>query len=259
MNRAGNRISHDFTGKTVLVTGASAGCGLGLARGFARHGASLVMVARDKQKLEEAALRIAQDGGDVRYFTCDVTDEKAIGEVIAALSRLDVLVNNAGTNIPEPFLDVSIANLRTLLRLNLRATYVVTRQAIAKMRESEDRPTTGGAIINISSQMGHIGSPERAAYCTSKHGIEGLTKALAIELAPENIRVNSVAPTFVDTPLIRQIVDTPEKKQALFDRIPLGRLATEEDVANAALYLASAEAGMVTGMSLRVDGGWCAF
>lgn len=246
-------------GKTVLVTGASAGCGLGIARAFANAGAYVVMLARDPQKLEQATTRIRADGGLVHGHACDVTDAAAIADAVGQLPRLDVLVNNAGTNHPEPFLDVKADSLRAMLGLNLRATYQTTQLAVAKMRERRDLLESGGVIVNITSQMGHIGSPDRTGYCTTKHGLEGLTKALAIELAPENIRVNSVAPTFVDTPLIRKIVDTAEKKAALFDRIPLGRLATVEEVAAATVYLASDEAAIVTGTSLKVDGGWCAW
>jgi NAD(P)-dependent dehydrogenase (short-subunit alcohol dehydrogenase family) len=252
------RDDYCFEGKVVLVTGASAGCGFGIARAFARHRARVILVARGVEALETAASDIRAQGGDVGIASCDVTDLESVRREISALPRLDILINNAGTNIPEPFLEVSQTHLRTLTRLNLRASFLVAQVAIDKMRARDDLAREGGAIINISSQMGHIGAPERVVYCMTKHGLEGLTKALAIELAPENIRINSVAPTFVDTPLIRRIVNTDDKRSALTSRIPMGRMASADDVASAALYLASPAAGMVTGASLLVDGGWCA-
>ena len=252
------RDDYCFAGKVVLVTGASAGCGLAIAQAFARHKSRVILVARAAEALESAASGIRAEGGDVGIVSCDVTDPASLRREIGALPRLDVLVNNAGTNIPEPFLDVSPPHLRALTRLNLRAAFLVAQVAIDKMRARGDLAREGGVIVNITSQMGHIGAPERVVYCMTKHGLEGLTKALAIELAPENIRVNSVAPTFVDTPLIRRIVNTDDKRSALTLRIPMGRMASVEDVASAALYLASPTAGMVTGTSLLVDGGWCA-
>jgi NAD(P)-dependent dehydrogenase (short-subunit alcohol dehydrogenase family) len=252
------RDDYRFDGKVVLVTGASAGCGLAIAQAFARHKARVILLARAAAALESAASDIRAQGGDVGVASCDVTDPISVRREITALPRLDVLINNAGTNIPEPFLEVSVAHLQALTRLNLRAAFLVAQAAINKMRARDDLAREGGAIINISSQMGHIGAPERVVYCMTKHGLEGLTKALAIELAPENIRVNSVAPTFVDTPLIRRIVNTDDKRSALTSRIPMGRMASADDVASAALYLASPAAGMVTGASLLVDGGWCA-
>jgi NAD(P)-dependent dehydrogenase (short-subunit alcohol dehydrogenase family) len=252
------RDGYRFDGKVVLVTGASAGCGLAIAKAFARGHARVLLVARDRAALESVAAEMRTEGADVGTIGCDVTDTGAIRRAIHALSRLDVLINNAGTNIPEVFLRVSADQLRTLTRLNLRAAFLVAQAAISKMREREDLAREGGAVINISSQMGHIGAPERVAYCMTKHGLEGLTKALAVELAPDNIRVNSVAPTFVDTPLIRRILNTPEKVAALMPRIPMGRMASVEDVASAAVYLASPAASMVTGASILVDGGWCA-
>jgi NAD(P)-dependent dehydrogenase (short-subunit alcohol dehydrogenase family) len=250
--------SYRFDGRTVLVTGASAGCGLAIAQAFARAQARVILLARDAGALDSAAAQMTTDGGDVGIISCDVTDTAAIRLAIDALPRLDILINNAGTNIPEPFLQVSKDHLRSLTRLNMRAAFLVTQACISKMRTRHDLARIGAAIVNVTSQMGHIGAPERVSYCMTKHGLEGLTKALAVELAPCNIRVNSIAPTFVDTPLIRRILNTPEKVAAVMPRIPMGRMATVEDVAAAAVYLASPAAGMVTGTSLLVDGGWCA-
>jgi NAD(P)-dependent dehydrogenase (short-subunit alcohol dehydrogenase family) len=178
--------------------------------------------------------------------------------VIGDLPRLDVLVNNAGTNIPEPMLEVTEAHLDALLTLNVRALFLTSQAAVAKMIEREDRAAIGGAVVQVSSQMGHVDSPDRTVYCMTKHAVEGLTKAMAVELAPRGIRVNSVCPTFTDTPLVRRIVETPEKQDYLFSRIPLGRLASVDEVAAAAVFLASPAAAMITGTHLLVDGGWTA-
>ena len=245
-------------GRTALVTGASAGTGLAIATTFARAGALVVMLARTREALDQAAAGIRLIGGRVRVFDCDITDSAAVRSVIHGLPVLDIVVNNAGTNVPQPFVEVSAANLDLLIDLNMRATFVVSQAAVKKMLMHPQRSELGGSIINISSQMGHVGSPNRTVYCMTKHGLEGLTKAMAIELAACNIRVNSLAPTFVDTPLIRRIVDTPAKRDYLVSRIPMGRMATEHEIAAAALYLASAASSMVTGTSLRVDGGWTA-
>ena len=155
-------------------------------------------------------------------------------------------------------IEVSDEHLDHLLNLNIRSCFIAAQAAVKKMLQDPDRAKKGGSVIHISSQMGHIGSPNRTVYCATKHAIEGLTKAMAIELAEQNIRVNSVAPTFVDTPLVRQVVNTDEKRAFLFSKIPLGHLAETEDIAAAVAYLASPAARMVTGTCLKVDGGWTA-
>jgi NAD(P)-dependent dehydrogenase (short-subunit alcohol dehydrogenase family) len=245
-------------GRTALVTGAGAGIGAAIAECFAEAGAAVILVGRRPEGLEEVANRIEAAGGSAERAPCDVCDSGGIRRLIGGLPRLDILVNNAGTNFPEPILEVSDAHLDAMLNLNVRAAFVCAQAAIAKMLELDERRTIGGAIVNISSQMGHVGSPERSVYCMTKHAVEGMTKAMAVELAPSNIRVNSVGPTFTDTPLVRRIVSTPEKQNYLFSRIPMGRMAEVGDVAAAALYLASPAAGMVTGTHLLVDGGWTA-
>ena len=245
-------------GQVALVTGAGRGIGAAIAQCYAASGAEVVLVARTKSELDAVAALIAESGGTAIVRVCDVTDSAAVRQLIGGLSRLDIVVNNAGTNIPEPFLDVSDEHLDALIDLNTRAVFVVAQAAVAKMRQSSDQQVQRGVVINISSQMGHIGSPNRTVYCMTKHAVEGLTKAMAIELAPEGIRVNSIGPTFVDTPLVRKIVNTPEKLEFLVSKIPLGHMASVTDIAAAAVYLASPAAAMVTGTCLLVDGGWTA-
>jgi NAD(P)-dependent dehydrogenase (short-subunit alcohol dehydrogenase family) len=250
--------SFRLDGRTALVTGASAGLGAGIAEAFAQCGAEVVLMARSRDALEAVAARIADRGGRCRIAPCDVTDTASLRPVIAAMPGLDVLVNNAGTNFPEPIVEVSDEHLDTMLALNVRSVYLAAQAAVRKMLEDPGRRQRGGAIINMSSQMGHVGSPTRTVYCMTKHAVEGFTKALAVELATTGIRVNSIAPTFVDTPLVRRLVNTPEKRDFVMNRIPMGTLATIGDIAAAAVYLASPAAAMVTGTSLVVDGGWTA-
>jgi NAD(P)-dependent dehydrogenase (short-subunit alcohol dehydrogenase family) len=244
--------------KTALVTGAGKGLGAAIAEGFAACGAEVILLGRTRSHLDEVSRTIGAIGGRSRVITCDVTDDKELRKAITALPTLDILVNNAGTNYPEPFVDVSDEHLDTMLDLNVRACFVVAQAAVKKMLEDKQRAGKGGCVINMSSQMGHVGSPNRTVYCMTKHALEGLTKAMAVELAPQNIRVNSIGPTFTDTPLMRKVVDTPEKREFIMSRIPMGKLATLGDIAAAAVYLASPAAAMITGTHLVVDGGWTA-
>lgn len=245
--------SFRLDGKSALVTGAGTGLGAAIAIGLAQSGAEVTLIGRTQATLEETANVIAKQGGRANVVVADVTDSAMIREVIAAISKLDALINNAGTNFPEPFVDVSDEHLNAMLDLNVRAAFVVAQAAARKMIALK----TDGAIINISSQMGHVGSANRTVYCMTKHALEGLTKAMAVELAPR-IRVNSIGPTFSDTPMVRRIVDTPEKRDWVMSKIPMGRLVKTEEIAAAAVFLASPAAGMITGTHLIVDGGWTA-
>lgn len=248
--------SFRLDGKVALVTGAGSGLGAAIAIGLGQSGAEVLLVGRTQSSLEETSAAILKRGGRSRVMVCDVTDSAAIRQAIAALPRLDVLINNAGTNFPEPFVDVSDEHLNTMLDLNVRAAFVVAQAAACKMLEDSTR--SDAAIINLSSQMGHVGSPNRTVYCMTKHALEGLTKAMGVELAPKHIRVNSIGPTFTDTPLVRRIVDTPEKQAFVMSKIPMGKLANLEDIMAAAVFLASPAAAMITGTHLIVDGGWTA-
>ena len=185
---------------------------------------------------------------------CDVTDSRQVEEAVDFLEQVDILVNNAGTNVPEPFLEVSEDNLDRMLAVNVKGVFLVAQAAARRMVERSE----GGSIINISSQMGHVGAPRRTVYCATKHAVEGLTKAMAVELAPHKVRVNSVAPTFVETPMIKPLLEDETLREDTLSRIPLGRLGRVEDVTGAVLFLASPAAGLITGASLLVDGGWTA-
>jgi|HubBroStandDraft_6_1064221.scaffolds.fasta_scaffold120873_3 NAD(P)-dependent dehydrogenase (short-subunit alcohol dehydrogenase family) len=242
-------------GKTVLVTGAGRGIGRAVALALAAAGAELMLVSRTPSELDEVAREIAAQGGTAQPLPFDVTRSDVIRDAFAGLERLDILVNNAGLNRPQPFLEVDEPTLDLLLGLNVRAAFVVA-QAAARLMVVQG----GGVIINVSSQMGHVGSDlNRTVYVMTKHAVEGLTKAMAVELAPKGVRVVSVAPTFVQTPLTKPFFDDPETRKWILDRIPLGRGGTVEEVAQAVVFLASPAASLVTGSSLLVDGGWTAW
>ncbi len=260
MSNAPGDVSHKFRlgGRAALVTGAGRGIGRSTAVALAYAGAEVWLMARTQSDLDSAVAEITAGGGRAHALVCDVTDAAAVNRAVAALPSLDVLVNNAGTNIPEPFVKVSEANLDKVLDLNIRAMFITAQAAVKKMLESPDRKTRGGSVINITSQMGHVGAPTRTVYCLTKHAIEGFTKALAVELAPQNIRVNSIAPTFLETPMTAPMFAKPEFAKWVMERIPLGRLGQLDEVAAAVVFVASDAASLMTGTSLVIDGGWTA-
>ena len=253
-------ISHKFRleGRTVLVAGAGRGIGRSAAIALAHAGAEVWLMARTQSELDSAVSELKVAGARAHALVCDVTDSAAVKRAVAALPMLDVLVNNAGTNIPEPFVNVSEANLDKVLDLNIRAMFITAQAAVKKMLESPERKSRGGSVINITSQMGHVGAPTRTVYCLTKHALEGFTKALAVELAPQNIRVNSIAPTFLETPLTAPMFAKPEFAKWVMERIPLGRLGQLDEVAAAVVFVASDAASLMTGSSLVIDGGWTA-
>jgi NAD(P)-dependent dehydrogenase (short-subunit alcohol dehydrogenase family) len=241
-------------GRHVVVTGASRGLGVAIAVAAARAGADLTLIARDAAALAAVADVVRGHGVRATPLPVDVTDDEAVTRAFAALAPIDVLVNCAGTNRPQPIGDVTRENLDLLLTLNLRSLIVVTQQAVGNMR----RHGRGGVVVNMSSQMGHVGAVNRSIYCATKHAVEGFTKALAVELGPEGIRVVSVAPTFVRTPMTAAALDDPDTAADYLGQIPLGRFGTPEEVAAAVVFLASPAASLVTGTSLLTDGGWTA-
>ena len=238
----------DLEGQVALVTGAGRGIGRACAEGLAEAGADVIAVARSADDLESVA---AHSSGRIETWAADVTDDDFVKRV-ESVEKLDILVNNAGGNRPQAFVDVDAESLDFVIDLNVRAAFRVAQAAAKSMLAAGIE----GSIINMSSQMGHVGSPNRTVYCMTKHAVEGLTKAMAVELAPNGIRVNAVAPTFVETSMTRPMLEDPEFEAFIHDMIPLNKIATVDDVAAAVLYLATAR--MVTGHSLLVDGGWTA-
>ena len=240
----------DLSGRVALITGASRGIGAACAEAMAGAGARVIAVARTEHDLAALADRL---GSGVQTWVEDVT-ERSFRERLERLDRLDILFNNAGTNAPQPFADIPEAVLDAMIGLNVRALFLTAQSAARVML----RAGNGGSIINMSSQMGHIGAPNRTAYCMTKHAVEGLTKAMGVELAPHGIRVNSVAPTFIETPMTVPMFEDRAFKQWALECIPMGRIGQLREVVAAVMFLASSDASLMTGSSLRVDGGWTA-
>lgn len=237
----------DLTGKLALVTGASRGLGLAICRHLLEANANVIALSRSEGELGSLA---GFPSGRLEVWQQDVLDP-ATHRRIERLTTLDVLVNNAGANRPEPFVEVGDA-LDELIALNVTAVFRVAQAAARTMSRR------GGSIINMSSQMGHVGAANRTVYCMTKHAVEGLTKAMAVELAPLNVRVNAVAPTFIETPLTRPMLDDPKFRADVLASIPLGRLGDADAVARAVVFLADPANDLITGTSLKVDGGWTA-
>ncbi len=241
-------------GRRALVTGAGRGIGLAAAAALAQAGAHVVLAARTGQEITDLAEEIRGEGGSAEPLVLDVTDLDAVRDALQQADPFHILVNNAGTNRPQSFLDVTEDAYDAITTLNLRAAFFVAQGVARRMAEAAIR----GSIIHISSQMGHVGGQRRTVYCMTKHGIEGLTKAMAIDLAPLGIRVNSIGPTFIETPLTRPFFQDTAFRDDVLRRIKLGRLGQVEDLMGAIVYLASDAAALVTGTDLVVDGGWTA-
>ena len=240
----------DLSGRVALITGASRGIGEACAEAMVESGARVIAVARNEKALQSLADRL---GNSVEIWAEDVND-RSFRERVEKLDRLDILFNNAGINAPQPFVDISEDVLDEMLSLNVRAMFLAAQSAARVML----RAGNGGSIINMSSQMGHIGAQNRVPYCMTKHAVEGLTKALGVELAPQGIRVNSVAPTFIETPMTVPMFEDKAFKQWALDCIPMGRIGQLREVVAAVMFLASPDSSLMTGSSLKVDGGWTA-
>ncbi len=241
-------------GKRALVSGAGRGLGLAAAAALAEAGAAVTLVARSGGEVEAVAAALRARGDQAEALVLDVLDRAAMRAAIGAAAPFDILVNNAGTNRPAAFLDVTDADFDAIMDLNVRAAFFLA-QAVARKLVEAGRP---GSIINMSSQMGHVGGANRTVYCASKHAMEGFTKAMAIELAPLGIRVNTLCPTFIETPLTAPFFADETFKASVLSKIKLGRLGRVEDLMGAIVFLASDAAALMTGSAMMIDGGWTA-
>jgi len=246
--------SFRLDGKRALVTGGGRGIGVACAAALGQAGAHVLVAARTGAEIEAVAAAIRAEGGSAEACVMDVHDPVAAAEAIAGCGPVDILVNNAGTNRPAGFLEVTVEDYDAIMGLNLRAAFFVA-QAVAR---GQVQAGQGGSIIQMSSQMGHVGGARRTVYCASKFALEGLTKAMAIDLAPHNIRVNTICPTFIETPLTRPFFEDAAFRADVLTRIKLGRLGQVQDLMGAVVFLASDAAALMTGTSVVVDGGWTA-
>ena len=249
---------YNLKNKTALVTGAGKGLGKACAIALAEAGVNLIIISRTQKDLNNVSKIIKKFKVKCKSFACDVTNYNEIKKIINGLNRIDILVNNAGNNIPSHFTKVKTKDMEYIVKLNSIATFNLAQLCAIKMIKLKNRKKVGGSIINMSSQMGHVGGPIRSVYNMTKFGVEGLTKSMSIDLAKNNIRVNSVAPTFVVTPMTSKFFKSKKFKKEVLNNIPLGRFAELSDVASAVVFLASDAASMITGTSLLVDGGWTA-
>ena len=244
--------------KIALVTGAGKGIGKACAIALAEAGAKVIILSRTKSDLVSVSKIIKRTKGSSISFVCDVTQVEEFKNILKKISRLDILVNNAGNNRPEHFTKVKQENMEYLTNLNMKAAFNVAQLCSQKMVEAKNRKKIGGSIIHMSSQLGKVGCEGRNVYNMNKFGIEGLARGMAIELAAYNIRVNTVCPTFVETPMVKKFFKNKKFKNKMVKNIPLGRVAKESDVATAVAFLAAESSEMITGTSLIVDGGWTA-
>lgn len=241
-------------GKRALVTGASRGIGLAAATALAQAGAAVTLVARSESELREVCREISAAGGQCDYLVLNVTDSRAVTEQLAQRGPFQILVNNAGMNRPKPLIELEDEDIDAVLDLNVKAAFYVTR-VVTKGLLAAGLP---GSVINVSSQMGWVGSPRRTLYCASKHAIEGMSKALAWELGHANIRVNTVCPTFIETAMTANMLKDTAFREWVTSRIALGRVGKIEEMMGAIVFLASDASSLVTGSALMLDGGWTA-
>ena len=250
--------NYNLKNKTAVVTGAGKGLGRACAIALAEAGANLIIISRTKKDLDEVSKVIKKLRSKCRSYVCDITNYNEIKDIISKQAKIDILVNNAGNNIPEHFTKVKTKNMEYLVKINTVATFNIAQLCALKMIKSKNRKKIGGAIVNMSSQMGHVGGPIRSVYNMNKWGLEGLTKGMSLDLAKYNIRVNTVCPTFVVTPMTKKFLKNKQFKRETLNNIPLGRFAELSEIASSVVFLASDAASMITGTSLLVDGGWTA-
>ena len=250
--------SFDLKNKIALVTGAGKGIGRASAIALAEAGANLIILSRTESDLLKVEKEITKLKRKCKYHVCDLLNNNQVIDIFSKIKKLDILVNNAGTNIPSHFTKIKKKDMDYMVDLNIKAAFHIAQLASNIMLQSKNRKSIGGSIINMSSQLGKVGAPNRSTYNMTKFGIEGLTKGMAIDLASNNIRVNSICPTFVETPMVKKFFLDKSFKKKTLNNIPLGRFATESDIATAVVYLASHASSMMTGSSLVIDGGWTA-
>tara|TARA_B100000989_G_scaffold256631_1_gene205907 strand:- start:474 stop:1232 length:759 start_codon:yes stop_codon:yes gene_type:complete len=241
--------------KYALVTGAGKGLGRACSIALAEAGATVIALSRTQSDLNKLEEDIKKIKGKIIKIRCDIMNYQELKEKLNKIRVIDILINNAGTNIPEPFDKVKQKSMNYLVDLNLKAAFNVAQLVVKKMIKNKNRP---GSIINMSSQLGHVGMTGRNVYNMTKFGIEGLTKGMGVELAKKNIRVNSVSPTFVETPMVKKFFKNNKFKKFVLGKIPIGKVATESDVATTVCFLASSASSMITGTSIIIDGGWTA-
>ena len=246
--------SFRLDGRRALVTGAGRGIGLACAAALAQAGAHVTLAARSGEEITAGAEAIRAAGGQAEAVRIDVNDVASMTAALGALVPFDILLNNAGTNRPKPFTEVSEEDYDAVLGLNLRTAFFAAQIVARGMIAAGLR----GSIIHMGSQMGHVGGPRRSLYCASKWGLEGLSKAMALDLAPHGIRSNTIAPTFIETPMTRPFFEDKAFLASVLDKIKLGRLGTVEDLMGVVVFLASDASALMTGTSLVVDGGWTA-
>lgn len=246
--------SFRLDGRRAVVTGAGRGIGLALATALAQAGAAVTLVARSVHEVLAAVGSLRSAGHEAEAAPLDVTDLEAVAAFFATRAAFHVVINNAGTNRPKPMWDVTPTDYDAVMQLNVRSSYFVAQGAAKRLIGAGET----GSLIHIGSQMGHVGGLNRSLYCASKWAVEGMSKSLALDLAPHGIRSNVIAPTFIETPLTKPFLDEPTFKTDVLARIKLGRLGKVEDLMGAALFLASDASALMTGASLVVDGGWTA-